>query len=66
MLRLISSVFACSHRNQSFPQTDRRTKETTVTCLLCACCWFYDWQTMRRGARVRPAVQAASQERQVA
>jgi hypothetical protein len=66
MLRLISSVFACSHRDQSFPQTDRRTKETTVTCLRCGCSWFYDWQIMRRGARVPPVVQPTSQERQVA
>lgn len=42
----------CSHKSQSFPQTDRSTGQTTVTCTYCGAAWLYDWKNKSRGPRI--------------
>jgi len=57
MMRILSSLFGCSHQRTTFPITptrDRRGREiaiaarrTHVTCLDCGREFPYSWQDMR-------------------
>lgn len=42
----------CNHRTLSFPQTDKKSELTTVTCLSCGAKWEYDWKAMQQGRRL--------------
>lgn len=46
---MIHWFFSCLHRRTSFPQTDPRTKQTSVQCLDCGKRLEYDWGAMRQG-----------------
>jgi hypothetical protein len=49
---MIFNLFGCSHKRCTWPQTDRRTKQTTVTCLSCGRGFLYDFREMRRGPKL--------------
>lgn len=42
--------FACAHANYTWPQFNRKTRETWVACLDCGKQIPYDWDEMRRVA----------------
>lgn len=52
MLKLLISMFRCTHANLSFPQTDPQTQQTTTVCTDCGARFAYSWEQMRRGERV--------------
>ena len=66
---ILNSLFACSHRNTSFPLTPNRRhgfpapgagrSGTYVVCLDCGKEFAYDWNEMRLGAPVVSPVVAA-------
>jgi len=67
---LVSSLFGCSHRRTTFPQTPARkggayassaTKRngTYVVCLDCGQEFAYDWTSMRVGQPVTSPAPAA-------
>ncbi len=50
---MLQSIFGCSHRRVSFPQTRRgRSPATYITCLECGKEFAYDWKNMRVGEPV--------------
>lgn len=52
MFELILSFFRCRHKRFTFPQTDQRTKQTSVACVECGARYLYSWDQMRRTGRV--------------
>jgi len=69
---LLSSIFGCTHRRTTFPQTPARRgatysphavrSGTYVVCLDCGKEFAYDWSEMRIGQLVEaPVAQAETQ-----
>jgi transcription elongation factor Elf1 len=44
----INLFLGCRHQRYHFPQTDRTTHITTVTCADCGRQFGYDWAAMKR------------------
>lgn len=75
-MRLLDSLFGCSHRHLSFPITIRGVRHrntaaalsgTYVVCLDCAKQFAYDWdemkvvfETRRKAANLNPVARSAA------
>ena len=66
---IMNTLFGCSHRRTTFPQTPARRvgkalgrNSTYVVCLDCGKEFDYDWQEMRIGQPVSPVITSNTQE----
>ena len=66
---LMNTLFGCSHRRTTFPQTPARKvgkslgrNSTYVVCLDCGKEFDYDWQEMRIGQPVSGVIPPRTQE----
>jgi hypothetical protein len=48
----VDLMFGCGHARTTFPQTEKRTRHTTVACLDCGKRFEYDWGSMKRGRAI--------------